>query len=206
MKKRRIELCLYVFWLVAIIALTAPMGAEARSIDHTLSGSSYVNRTDNCTLSLPAGGGWSAKLKNEKNEVLEFENGKLYGVYGSLTIERHPVLTLDLMKISVLKTYGKDALLNTVDVNGKKAILVEKTVASQNYNVSTRTYFIVKDSVPKDGGQGFTEGVAYIIVFGYLDQGDKDKSFLKQIEDIVQSFAYLDERPAKTSPPAPKGK
>jgi len=186
MKKFVVFILLLFFLVVNLGCASAPLGESTNSKlagDYNISGNSYINSTYNLKLSLPEGGKWKYKTETKDSgynvQIVAFSNDD-YGAWGSINVTRaQKSLTLDdfAQKSTPLFTSSKYTYMA-----GKRAVFMTKKVAAGGYQVTTQLYVAVND------------GVGYMIAFGFMSQWDLDEKLQQQIDAIMNSFVFLNEK------------
>jgi len=184
---KKVGFFLVVFFLVVNLGgVSAPLGAPTNSKsagDYNISGNSYINSTYNLRLSLPENGKWKYDVTSrdlgDALQILLFTDAD-YGAAGIIAVTSgQKSLTLDdFAKKSALKF--KSAKFTYMA--GKPAVFMTKKEVIQGTEFTQQVYAVVKD------------GVGYMLTFAFASQWDLDERLQQQIDAIMNTFAFLNEK------------
>lgn len=183
MKTRQLS----IFFIVSIFFFLSCAGPSVKSTqtgDHSISGNTYVNSTYNCKLSVPSSGAWTLKLLDTESadaiNLVSIGESKAYtDLYGMVAISKHPQKGLE--EFAQVGTYDPKTAKYTY-IAGKPAFYASKPMSVSGFSITSQIYKFVN------------KGKGYVFSFGYLSQWDRDEKLQEQIDYILNSFAFLDER------------
>jgi hypothetical protein len=175
-----------VFFIVSIFFLlncAGPSMKSTQAVDHSLSANTYVNSTYNCKLSVP-NDAWKLKLLGNESDdafnLVSIGEEKAYtDLYGMVAVSKHPQKSLE--GFAQTGTYDPKIAKYTY-IAGKPAFFASKQISNRGFLITSQIYKFVN------------KGRGYIFSFGYLSQWDQDEKLQEQIDYILNSFAFLDER------------
>jgi len=185
--KKVVFILLVFFFIVNLGCASSPIGTPTSSNsagDYNISGNSYINSTYNLKLSLPENGRWKydteTKVLGDALQVVAVTDDN-YGVYGSISVTRLPEKKLTLDDFAKKSTLGFKSSKYTY-MAGKRAVFMTKKVENRNFEITSQMYVVVNN------------GVGYLLSFGFLSQWDLDEQLQQQIDAIINSLVFLDEK------------
>lgn len=165
-----------------LLSCGGPSIKHTQTVDHNFSGNTYINSTYNCKLSIP-NNKWEPTLDVEKVgdaiQLLSLWEGKVYNVGGSLNVSKYPQGSLE--EFAKKGTYDPKIAKYTY-IAGKHAFFASKAMSARGLSVTSQMYKFVN------------KGTGYAFSFAYPSQWDHDEKLQKEIDDILNSFEFLDER------------
>lgn len=164
------------------LSCAGPSIKSTQIVDHSISGNNYINSTYNCKLSTP-NDNWKPTLDvkeiGDGIQLLWLWEGSVYNAGGSLNVSKHPQGSL--VEFAKKGVYDPKIAKYTY-IAGKPAFFASKPMNTRGLSMTSQTYKFVN------------KGIGYIFSFAYPSQWDYDDKLQKEIDDILNSFAFLDER------------
>jgi len=148
-----------------------------------LLGDLFTDKTHNFQLTLP-NTKWTIEPTNEDdgngNSTLVAELGRkgYDDFWAGIYVATFNVKDLDRFAGGMVGEYNPDMAKYTY-IAGKPALWTSKIVDSDNYKVKTIIYQFVND------------GIGYMISIAYLTQWSIDETFMTEIDDLLDSFTFL---------------
>ncbi|MBU1712633.1 MAG: CsgG/HfaB family protein [Proteobacteria bacterium] len=165
-----------------LLSCAGPSVKSAQTVDHSISGNTYINSTYNCKLSTP-NNKWKPTLDvkdlGDATQLLWLWEESVYNAGGSLNVSKHPQGSLE--EFAKKGTYDPKIAKYTY-IAGKPAFFASKPMSAGGLSMTSQVYKFVN------------KGTGYVFSFVYPSQWNHDEKLQKEIDDILNSFAFLDEQ------------
>jgi hypothetical protein len=178
------EKLLIAFFVTGFLLLSFAVVSKAGlpTIDHKISDNTYINTTYSCKLSIP-NSDWEPNLEvkelGDAIQILWLWEGKAYNLGGSLNISKHRQESLEAF--AKIGTYDPKLAKYTY-IAGKRAYFASKAMNVRGISMTSQIYKFVN------------KGNGYAFSFAYPSQWDYDEKLQNQIDEILNSFEFFDER------------